>query len=194
VQNADSFSLFDDLDAAVRSGSGEKCLAMLRQVTELFLSKADYLDEEQIGIFDQVLVRLVEIIETRTLAEISESMAAVANAPVALTLKLARHSEIEIARPILTSSSRLTTADLVELARTGSRHHLLAISQRAQVEAAVTDVLLDCGDKAVAQSVAGNPGAQFSERGLASLQKMLSAMIPPVAREKPGRGIRAAQV
>ena len=147
MQNADSSFLFEDLNVALRSGSLEKCAATLRQVTDLFLSKADRLDEKQIEIFDQVLVRLVEIVETRTLAEISESIATVANAPVDLTLKLARHSEIEIARPILTNSSRLTTALLVEIARTGSQDHLLAISQRAQIEAAVTDVLLDCGGK-----------------------------------------------
>jgi hypothetical protein len=39
VQNADSF-LFDDLDAALHSGSSEKRVAMLRQVTDLFLSEA----------------------------------------------------------------------------------------------------------------------------------------------------------
>jgi hypothetical protein len=37
VQNADSSSLFDDLDAALQSGSSEKRAAMLRQVTNLFL-------------------------------------------------------------------------------------------------------------------------------------------------------------
>lgn len=172
----------------------EKCVAMLREVTELFLSQANHLDEKQIGIFDQVLVRLVEIIQTRTLAGISESMAAVANAPVDLSLKLARHSEIEIARPVLTKSSRLTTAHLVEIASAGSQDHLLAISQRAQIEAPVTDVLLNCGGKAVAQSVAGNAGAQFSERGLATLQKILSAMVAPAAGGQPERGLRAAQV
>jgi hypothetical protein len=32
-------SLFDDLDAALQSGSSEKRVAMLRQVTDLFLSE-----------------------------------------------------------------------------------------------------------------------------------------------------------
>jgi hypothetical protein len=35
VQNADSSSLFDDLDAAHQSGSSEKRVAVLRQVTDL---------------------------------------------------------------------------------------------------------------------------------------------------------------
>jgi uncharacterized protein (DUF2336 family) len=171
VQNADSSSLFDDLDAALQSGSSEKRVAMLREVSDLFLNEANRLNEEQIGVFDDVLVQLIDRIETRTLAEISERLAPVANAPIEFTLNLARHSEIGIARPILTNSSRLTTADLVEIAKTKSQDHLLAISERAQIETVVTDVLLDRGNQAVVHRVAGNSGAKFSENGFAALLK-----------------------
>jgi uncharacterized protein (DUF2336 family) len=171
VQKADNISLFDDLDAALRSGSAEKRVAMLRQVTDLFLSESDRLNEEQIGMFDNVLVQLIDRIETRTLAEISERLAPVANAPIDLTLNLARHSEIGIAGPILTNSTRLTTADLVEIAKTKSQDHLLAISGRAQIETSVTDVLMDRGNQAVVHSIAGNAGAMFSESGFAALLK-----------------------
>jgi len=171
VQKADTSHLFDELDAALQSGSSEKRLAMLRQVTDLFLYEADRLSEEQIGIFDIVLVQLIERIEARTLAEISERLAPIANAPTDLTLSLAGHSEISIARPVLKSSSRLTTADLVDIAKTQSHGHLLAISERAQIETAVTDVLLDRGNQAVVRSVAGNSGAKFSENGFEALLK-----------------------
>lgn len=171
VQNADGSSLFDDLDAALQSGSSEKRVAMLRQVTDLFLSESDRLNEEQINVFDDVLVQLIERIETRTLVEISERLAPVANAPIDLTLNLARHSEIGIARPILTNSTRLTTADLVEIAKTKSQDHLLAISERTQIETAVTDVLMDRGNQAVIHTVAANSGAAFSESGFAALLK-----------------------
>lgn len=171
MQKAESISLFDDLDAALQSGSSEKRVAMLRQVTDLFLSESDRLNEEQIDVFDGVLVQLIARIETRTLAEISERLAPIANAPIDLTLNLARHSEIGIARPILTNSTRLTTADLVEIAKTKGQDHLLAISERAQIEPAVTDVLLDRGNQAVVHSIAGNSGAKFSETGFAALLK-----------------------
>ena len=171
MHSADSSSLFDELDAALQSGTSEKRVAMLRQITDLFLNEADRLNEEQIGVFDDVLVQLIERIEVRTLAEISERLGPVANAPIDLTLNLARHSQIGVARPILTSSSRLTTADLVEIAKTRSQDHLLAISERAQIETAVTDVLLDRGNQAVVHSVAGNSGAKFSESGFAALLK-----------------------
>ena len=155
VQNADSSSLFDDLDAALQSGSSEKRVAMLRQVTDLFLTEADRLNEEQIGVFDDVLVQLIERIETRTLVEISQRLAPVANAPIDLTLSLARHSEIGIARPILVNSTRLTTAELVEIAKTKSQDHLLAISERATDHACalpptlIISVLTSCAENVI---------------------------------------------
>jgi hypothetical protein len=68
VQNNDSFSLFDDLDAALQSGSSEKRVAMFRQVTDRLLGEADRSNETQIGVFDNV--QLIERIESKTLAEI----------------------------------------------------------------------------------------------------------------------------
>jgi uncharacterized protein (DUF2336 family) len=168
VQNADSYSLFDDIDAALQSGSSARRVAMLRQVTDL-LREAGRLSEAQIGVFDGVLVQLIERMEPGTLVEISERLGGIANAPIDVTLNLARHSEIGIARPILTHSSRLTATDLVEIAKAKSQDHLLAISERSQIETAVTDVLLDRGNRAVVHSVAGNSGAKFSEHGFAAL-------------------------
>jgi uncharacterized protein (DUF2336 family) len=162
-------SLLDELDALLQSGSSKKRTAMLQQVTDLFLSEADGLGEKHIGIFDCVLLQLIDGIEARRLAAISERLALVTNAPADLSLNLARHSDIEVAGPILTKTSRLTTAELVDLAKTKSQDHLLAISKRAHIETAVTDVVMTRGNQAVIDSVAGNPGAKFSEDGLAAL-------------------------
>ena len=52
VQNADNSFLSDDFNAALRRGSVEGCVAMLRQVAEPFLGEVDHQDERQIGIFD----------------------------------------------------------------------------------------------------------------------------------------------
>ncbi len=92
MQNADSSSLFDDLDAALRSGSSEKRLAMLRQVTDLLLSEADRLNERQMGAFDKFLVELIERIEDRTLLEISQRLTPVAAALIDLALNRAGYS------------------------------------------------------------------------------------------------------
>jgi uncharacterized protein (DUF2336 family) len=164
-------SLFDELDDVLRNGSSDKRVDMLRRVTELFLNDADRLNDQQIGVFDQVLVHLINKIEARTLAEISARLAPVENAPLDVTLRLARHEAIAVAGPVLTSSARLTTRDLVEIAQTRGQDHLLAISGRARIETDVTDVLLDRGNSAVVHRVADNSGAMLSQAGFAALLK-----------------------
>jgi hypothetical protein len=42
VQQAGSSSAFDDHDAALQSGSSKMRVAMLLQITDLFLSEADH--------------------------------------------------------------------------------------------------------------------------------------------------------
>jgi len=164
-------SLFDELDDVLRNGSSDKRVDMLRRVTDLFLNDADRLNDQQIGVFDQVLVHLINRIETRTLAEISARLAPVENAPLDVTLRLARHEAIAVAGPVLTNSTRLTTRDLIEIAQNRGQDHLLAISGRTRIEADVTDVLLNRGNNAVKHTVAGNSGAELSETGFAALLK-----------------------
>ena len=64
--------MFDDLDAALQGGSPEKRAVMLRQITDLFPNEADRLNDQQVGVFDDVMVQLIDRIETRTLPEIGE--------------------------------------------------------------------------------------------------------------------------
>lgn len=85
-------SLFDDLESALRSGSSEQRVAMLRRMSDLLLSDVDRLNEQQIGVFDDVLVALIERIEARTLLEVSQRLAPVAKAQIDLALNLARHT------------------------------------------------------------------------------------------------------
>jgi hypothetical protein len=51
VHNADSSSLFDDLDAALQCGPSENRVAVLRQVAALFPSEAGRLNEAEIDAF-----------------------------------------------------------------------------------------------------------------------------------------------
>jgi uncharacterized protein (DUF2336 family) len=63
---------------------------------------------------------------------------------------------------------------LVEGARHKSQAHLLAISTRTVIPQSVTDILIERGDREVALSTAGNPGASFSEFGYSSLVRRSS--------------------
>ena len=140
-------------------------------MTSLFLEGSDRLNEQQISVFDDVLVHLIQRIESKALVQLSTSLAPVDNAPIELIRSLSRHDEITIAGPVLTQSGRLSEGDLIDIAKRKGQGHLLAISGRTSLSAAVTDVLVDRGDLEVQYRLARNSGAQFSGAGYATLVK-----------------------
>ncbi len=161
--------IITDLELAVRSGSSDKRVTALRQVTDLFLHDSDRLNDEQVKVFDTVLCLLASRIENQALAELSERLAPVDNAPTEVVRRLARDDEIGVAGPVLSESTRLTTKDLSDVARTQGHAHLLAISGRESLEEAVTDLLVERGNRDVFHKLAGNSGARFSETGYGAL-------------------------
>lgn len=164
--------LLTELEDAVKAGSPEKREDTLRRITSLFLDKSDHLNEQQIGVFGDVLVHLIQKMETKALVQLSKSLAPVNSAPIEVIHRLSRHDRITVAGPVLARSNRLTESDLIEVAKSKSQGHLLAISARPSLPESVTDVLAERGDLHVCQALAGNSGAQFSESGFAKLVKM----------------------
>ena len=144
-------SIVNEVEAAIRAGSAEKCLETARRVTDLFLASAGSFNDEQVGLFDDVLERLIKTIEIRSLsdvsarialAEMSEQLAPIAQAPPSVVRRLARNDDITIAAPVLQESARLGTEDLVEIAQTRGEPHLLAVAGRWWLTEVVTDALL----------------------------------------------------
>jgi uncharacterized protein (DUF2336 family) len=164
-------SLIAELEDAIKDGSKEKRVETLRRVADLFLNSSDQFNAAQIDVFDDVLCYLISRIETRALAELSARLAPIDHAPPEVIQRLARDNEIVVAAPILSQSSRLTSNDLIEIARTKSQAHLLAIAGRGQLEESVTDQLLSRGNSEVAHKLARNAGARFSETGFTTLIK-----------------------
>jgi hypothetical protein len=161
--------LIAELDVAVKDGSPERGVRILRQVTNLFLSNVDRLGEPQLGVFDGVLVRLIERIEASTLVHLSEALSKIEMAPRETIRKLALHNDPSVAAPVLRDSNRLSEKDLIEIAKTCSQQHLLEISGRDTLSEALTDVLMRHGDVNVSNALAWNAGARFSECGYATL-------------------------
>lgn len=162
-------SMVRELEESIRTGSPNQRITTLRRVTDLFISGAERFDEEQIKLFDHVIGRLAAEIEKTALAELSNRLAPVPNAPPGVVRTLAYDDAIAVAGPVLERSARLEEGDLIEIARTKSQSHLLAISGRPQLGMALTDVLVERGNAEVTQRVAGNAGASFSESGFSSL-------------------------
>ncbi len=160
--------LIAELEAALTSGAARRA-EMLARVTELFVSEAARYSEEQVGVFDDVMVRLADTVGADARAKLAQRLAPIANAPSSLTRMLAFDDEIEIARPILSQSERLEDSALGANAGSKSQQHLLAIAQRRSLSETVTDVLIERGGPEVLRALVNNVGSRFSEAGFRML-------------------------
>jgi uncharacterized protein (DUF2336 family) len=168
---AASTSVIAELEEAIQSGSKDKRVDTLRRITDLFVADADHFNDQQIGVFDDVLGHMIKRIEEKALAELSRRLAPIHNAPTEVVRRLARNDNIAVAAPILTQSRRLSDVDLIDIANTQTQAHLLAISGRSEIGENVTDALLRRGDRFVFHKLAENAGATFSDSGFATLVK-----------------------
>jgi uncharacterized protein (DUF2336 family) len=162
-------SIIAELEDAVKNGSSEKRVDTLRQVTNLFLHDGERLSDDQVKVFDDVLCLLITRVESRARAELSARLAPIDYAPFELIQHLARDEEISVAGSVLAGSTRLRTSDLVEIASTRGQEHLLAISGRSNLPEAVTDVIVDRGERKVIRKLAGNATARFSDAGYSGI-------------------------
>jgi len=162
-------SLIDEVEASFRSGTATSRAEVLRRITDLFLAGADTFEEQQVGVFDDVLCGLIDKIEREAVAKLSQDIAELPRAPCMLSRRLSRHDDIAIAGPVLRHSVVLSENDLVEVAQNKGQLHLEAIANRSQVSERVSDILIDRGNSIVLTTVAGNTGARFSTRGYKSL-------------------------
>jgi uncharacterized protein (DUF2336 family) len=161
--------LIDQLEAALGSNDLARRAEVLRRVTDLFLLRSGSFSEDQITLFDVVMGKLLENIESSARAQFGGRIAKLPDAPRGVVRQLAQDNAILVAGPVLTHSERLDVDTLVDTAKTKSQDHLLAISGRKVLVEAVTDVLVDRGNRAVVSATAHNAGAKFSEFGVSTL-------------------------
>jgi uncharacterized protein (DUF2336 family) len=163
------FSLIDELNEAVANGDAKRRLRIMLRIADLFAAGARNYSSQQIAVFDDVLRELAADIEIAARAELSHRLAHVNGAPPRTVRTLAFDDAIEVAGPVLTHSDQLTDDELVESASNKSQAHLFAIAQRLKLSEAVTDVLVERGDRRVVNKVARNRGARFSLAGYEKL-------------------------
>lgn len=161
-------ALLRDLETSMARGSNDERAAILVRLTDLFLSTAAGMAEDQISVFDVVIGRLARAIETRARIELSERLSHVPNAPSGVVRQLAL-DEIAVARPVLIASPRLSDHDLVAVSAAKGRDHMLAITERPDLGEPVTDFLVLRGGRVVTHAVAANQTARFSRHGMGVL-------------------------
>jgi uncharacterized protein (DUF2336 family) len=165
---AASSDLRKELNGAEESGP-EHDARIFGEVTDLFLSNVGRLGDSQIAAVDGVLAHLVARVEAATVIQLSEALSTIERAPRQTIRQLAFHEQPQVAAPVLRSSSCVSEADLLEIVKSRSQQHLLAICDRKTLNEALTDALMRFGDVNVSNALARNSGARFSECGYATL-------------------------
>ena len=165
---AASPDLRKELNGAEEDGP-EHDARIFGEVTDLFLSNVGRLGDSQIAAVDGVLAHLIARVEAATVIQLSEALSTIDRAPRQTIRKLAFHEQPQVAAPVLRSSSCVSDADLLEIVKSRSQQHLLAICDRKALNEALTDALMRFGDVNVSNALARNTGARFSECGYATL-------------------------
>ncbi len=160
--------LIAELDRAVAHGTAEQRSQILHRITDVYVAGFESYSINQVELFDDVFVRIAAMIELSARTALANRLAKVPRAPSKISRVLASDDDIDVARPVL-ERSPLDNETLVAAARTKSQLHLLAISRRNSLDEAVTDVLVERGDKPVVLSTATNPAARFSDNGYKTL-------------------------
>jgi uncharacterized protein (DUF2336 family) len=166
---SEALALIEELSGTLAHSSGHRRDAIVERLADMFVFGAPSFSGDQINLFDDVFTRLVAGIEASARATLASRLAASPFSPPAVSRLLAFDDAPDVASPMLEFGTVLDGRTLAENARTKSQAHLLAISRRLSLDAIVTNVLVERGDRAVVLSTAGNPGAKFSDFGFLTL-------------------------
>jgi uncharacterized protein (DUF2336 family) len=162
-------ALLANLEAAFGRLEATQRLAILREVTDMFVTGASDFTGEQIAAFDTIMKSLIKDVDTRALADLSTKLSTLECAPVEVMVRLSYDNNLAVAGPILEKSSALADVDLVSVAKTKGQGHRLAIAGRSHIKPIVTEALVESGDRAVVRKVTANAGAEFSENSFVKL-------------------------
>jgi uncharacterized protein (DUF2336 family) len=140
----------------------ERRAATLRQITQLFSGRAQSLAANQIALFDDVFVRLIDQVDRQTLAQLSQQLSETKCALPLSARRLALHDDDSVSMPVL-KSARLAPEVILEVIPSVGPKHRLAIARRHTVDAAVSEALMQFTEPALYHALAENLGATLLE-------------------------------
>lgn len=158
---ADPLSALNELcNVAHDAKDRESRRALLRRITDVFLAEPGSYTEQQKCLFGDIMEKLAYDLEMQVREELARRIAAEAEAPNGLVCRLA-NDEIYVARPVLERSPVLTEDNLIDVTRTCSQDHLLAITKRDDIGARLSAILVDVGQDHVVEALLENETAEI---------------------------------
>ncbi len=157
-----SHALIIELDAALGPQPGGRSATILRRVTDLYLTGDGAYSDEQVSVFDDVMLRLADMVDRAALIELSERLAAFKIAPLNTVLRLLRDADKAVCGPVLEHARAVPERELLALAKTADAQCLTLIVRRRHVTKTVTDAICERNIPGFARKVLANPGAEIS--------------------------------
>jgi uncharacterized protein (DUF2336 family) len=164
---AESFQ--QSLDDIVKDVSPARRAEAIRKLGLLFAQSAGRFNAQHVALFDGVIKGLLPQTDSDVRADLAARIASLTNAPPSVVRELVNDDAIRVAGPLLVASPLIDEPTLLGIARLKGQPHLLAISQRPEISANVTDLILRRGEREVVRSVARNTTAAFSTQGYSNL-------------------------
>jgi uncharacterized protein (DUF2336 family) len=165
-------TLLGELDKKIADKTNYWRADALRKIIDLFIAGAANYDSGQISVFDAVISRLItKNMDRKLVIDISNRLAVIDNAPRGAISFLAQHADSAVYGPILLHARDICDQILIAIA---NRHptdqkKLKHVADRMHLSEAVTDILINRGDKPVRRKIANNPSAAITESGFAML-------------------------
>lgn len=163
-------NLISDLEKAITNRSAEAG-AMLQQVTDLFLVNVGHYSADQLELYDDVLIKIIDKVEAAARARLAERLAPINDVPANTIRSLALDDQIEVAEPVLSKSHALDDEILSYCVATKRQEHLLAVATRNKLSKTVSHQLITKGNNKVLGTLASNPGAAISDQSFGILVK-----------------------
>lgn len=159
-----------DFSAVERDPTGTRPKELVRHLAALFSISHKTCSDEQIEVYDKVLLKLADMVEVETRAFLAASLAPLDRAPRTIIRKLA-FDEITVAQPVIRLSPVLTERDLTDIVELTTPEHVSVMTKRKELSETVTDAIIKVGDDEVLKSLSANPGARMSQEGYRALIK-----------------------
>jgi len=158
-----------ELEEVLEKVPAGKRLDIFIRIVDLFGKGSNRYESEQVEIFENVLGRILAGSDSGLRTQMARRLASMETVPPDTIAKLACDDNIAIAEPILLNFANMQEPVLIDVIRTKSQEHRLAIACRRQIKSGVTDALIESRDDVVVRYLAGNKGAAISHTGFQSL-------------------------
>jgi uncharacterized protein (DUF2336 family) len=182
--NAHELSDMGRLVQLVANPGGTSREDIYLSIASLYRTQAPQLSERERGLMREILQRLAKDVEMAIRISLAEKLADDSEAPLDLILLLV-DDKIEVARPIILRSRRLSDAAILSFLAETSQDHQAACAARPEIGEPVTDALVKSDAEPVLVALVRNATARIGAAAFETLvekSRRIAAIQEPLVR------------